>query len=184
MPNPLATVAQVLNDLRALRLVDQFAIGGAYAVSFHSEPLATRDLDVFCHLRTAGLLIDLSPLYAYLEGRGYHAEGDAVLIEGIPVQFLPAPTRLVDEAIENAVELSIEGAMTRVIDLEYIIGIALDLGRTKDKLRLDHLLSVTSRPIDQSRLNDILRRHVPEKPKAGEDTLLDRWRRFLEARGD
>lgn len=147
--------------------------------------IPTDDLDVFCHLPSSSLLISVSPIYDYLKGLGYKpADGqhaDSIMIEGVPVQFLVG-NALIDEAIDNAIEIELMGERTRIFDLEYIIAIALDVGRSKDSSRIETMLETTTRPIDTERLHSILARHVPDKPKAGEKSLLDRWKKFKEAR--
>ena len=148
------------------------------------DPVPTDDLDVFCHLPSQPGLISLSPIYEYLKALGYQpAEGthaDSISIEGIPVQFLVG-NALVDEAIENAIEIDLMGERTRIFDLEYVIAIALDVGRAKDLARIDVMLETTTRPIEMQRLHSILGGHRPDRPKAGETTLLDRWAAYRKA---
>jgi hypothetical protein len=93
MPTPdLERIIEQLNDLQRRGLIGQYAIGGAFAFIFYAEPITTRDLDVFAELPMSGGLILLDKLYEELHRLGYPSDGDAVLIEGFPVQFLPAPT--------------------------------------------------------------------------------------------
>ena len=74
----------------------------------------TFDLDVFVVLPKLGAgLLSLSPIYEALRRRGYGEEKDTVLIEGIPVQFLPAYNSLIEEALAQARETDYEGALTR-----------------------------------------------------------------------
>ena len=191
VPDAFGSLKRVIRELNGLvatdgQLIERYAIGGAWAVIWFSEPTLTEDLDVFCQFGSKGALISLAPIYEYLGGRGYGApEGsehqDAVEIEGVPVQFLSGGP-LVKEAIERAIEVMVAGEQTRMFDLEYLIAIALDVGRIKDRLRIEQLLEVSTRPIDHERLEEILSRHAPTKVRAGEGTLLDRWRRYLEAR--
>ncbi len=42
-------VCDVLEQLLADGVIQKYAIGGATAAGFHGEPLATRDIDVFCY---------------------------------------------------------------------------------------------------------------------------------------
>jgi hypothetical protein len=182
-PN-LQLVVRRINELRAKGLIEQYAIGGAWAVTYFSQPVPTDDLDVFCHLPSKGLLVSLTPIYDYLRELGYGpAEGkhaDSVAIEGVPVQFLVG-NALVDEAIDEAIEVELMGERARIFDLEYVIAIALDVGRAKDSARIETMLEATTRPIDLQRLSSILARHAPHKAKPGEKTLLDRWLKFKEA---
>ena len=91
---------QVLDALERDGIISRYAIGGAMAATFYAEPILTLDLDIFVVLpETAGGLLTLTPLYNDLRRRGYPEEGECVLIEGIPVQFLPAYNALLEEAL-------------------------------------------------------------------------------------
>jgi hypothetical protein len=71
--------------------MSRYAIGGAMGATFYVEPLLTFDLDIIVLLpqMNSGLLT-LAPLYEALRAKGYMEEEECVLIEGVPVQFLPA----------------------------------------------------------------------------------------------
>ena len=43
-------VCNVLEQLLGYVVIQKYDIGGATAAGFHGEPLATRDIDVFCYL--------------------------------------------------------------------------------------------------------------------------------------
>ncbi len=82
---------EVIAGLEASGLVRRFAIGGGVAVVFHAEPLLTYDLNVFVLLPESGGsgLVDPSPLYRHLvEEQGYVADGERIVIGGVPVQFI------------------------------------------------------------------------------------------------
>ena len=55
-------VCDVLEKLLACGVIQKYAIGGATAAGFHGEPLATRDIDVFCYLDLPDGCRDLLPL--------------------------------------------------------------------------------------------------------------------------
>jgi hypothetical protein len=55
---------------------------------------------------------------------------------GWPVQVLPAGAPVVEEALRDAVERDVDGTSVRVFTAEHLAGIALQLGRAKDKARL------------------------------------------------
>jgi len=96
---------QVLNELEQKGHLSRYAIGDAMGATFYVEPLLTFDLDVFVVLsQTGGGLLSLAPLYEALRTRGYAEEGECVLIEGVPVQFLPAYNALLEEALAEARE--------------------------------------------------------------------------------
>jgi hypothetical protein len=184
MFSTLAPILRALNDLRARGLVEEYALGGAAAAMWFTEPLNTEDLDVFCLLGGSGL--SLEPIHAHLRAQAYRpVEGgshqDSVSIEGVPVQFLVGGP-LVDEAIERAIAVTIAGEPTRLFDLEYLIAIALDVGRIKDRLRIEQLLETSTRAVDIARLAEILSRHRPSKPRLGEQTLQERWSRLQRER--
>ena len=128
---------QVLNELERGGVIERYAIGGAMGATFYVEPLLTFDLDVFVVLPpSVGDLISLAPLYEALRARGYAEEGECVVIEGVPVQFLPAYNALLEEALMEARETSYEDAQTKVVRAEHLIAICLQTGRDKDRERV------------------------------------------------
>jgi hypothetical protein len=83
-------------------------------------------------------------------------EGEYVVIAGWPVQFLPAGSALVQEALAAAVEKDVEGTPARVFTAEHIAAIALETGRAKDKARV--LQFIEAGALDLPRLHEILAR--------------------------
>src|SRR5438045_474043 len=125
---------KVLNELGKAGLLTKYAIGGAVALLFHAEPVLTYDMDVFCFLPAgAGKLITLSPIYSYLRKKGYREKQEHVLIEGIPVQFIPAYNKLVEEAVTQAVAVRFKRTKTRVVRAEHLLAIMLKTNRPKDR---------------------------------------------------
>jgi hypothetical protein len=149
---------QVLNELERGGVIERYAIGGAMGATFYVEPLLTFDLDVFVVLpqSTAGLLL-LAPLYEALRARGYIEEGECVLIEGVPVQFLPAHNALLVEALGEARETLYEDAPTRVVRAEHLIAICLQTGRDKDRERVRIFREQAE--LDMNYLAGVLQRH-------------------------
>ncbi len=80
-----------------------------------------------------------------------------VVIAGWPVQFLPAGTALLQEALAAAVEKDVEGTPARVLTAEHIAAIALETGRAKDKARV--LQFIEAGAVDLNRLREILAHH-------------------------
>ncbi len=149
---------QVLNELERKGELGRYAIGGAMAATFYVEPVLTFDLDIFVVLPgTADGLLTLAPLYQALRARGYTADGDCVMIEGIPVQFLPAFNPLLEEALAEASDVTYGGTPTRVLRIEHLAAIAVQTGRAKDRQRVN--LFAEEAEMDQSRLKAILERH-------------------------
>lgn len=152
---------QVLNELEQKGHVGRYAIGGAMGATFYVEPLLTFDLDVFVVLpRTGGGLLSLSPLYEALRERGYTEEGECVLIEGVPVQFLPAYNALVEEGLAEARETAYEGTIARVLRAEHLVAICLQTGRDKDRERVR--VFRTQAKLDMDYLRGVLQRHQLE----------------------
>jgi hypothetical protein len=61
-------VCDVLEQLLTAGVVGKYAIGGATAAGYHGEPLATRDIDVFCFLNVpdGSFLVSLEPIFKKL----------------------------------------------------------------------------------------------------------------------
>ncbi|PYT05639.1 MAG: hypothetical protein DMF49_13455 [Acidobacteria bacterium] len=94
---------RTLNEMKATGVVEDYAVAGAMAVAFWTEPLPTFDLDVLIFLpgEQQSPIITLEPIYRWASERGFLLQAEHVLIEGVPVQFLPAYNALADEAIET-----------------------------------------------------------------------------------
>jgi len=152
--------------MEAEGLLGRYAIGGAMAAIFYVEPFTTYDLDIFFAASVSGGLALMAPVYEYLAAAGYEAEGEAVSIEGWPVQFLPTYNPLVVEAVEQAAEITFKGTPTRVLGAEHLVAIMLQTGREKDYARAAKFLE--EGVVNVERLTDIVSRHG----------LTDKWREF------
>jgi hypothetical protein len=153
-------VCDVLEQLLVERVIQKYAIGGATAAGFHGEPLATRDIDVFCFmdLPDGSLLVTLEPIFKKLAELGFsNFDQEGILIHGFPVQFLPVSTPLEKEAVENARVLNWDNHTIRVISPEYLAAIAMEVGRPKDRARLVYLFSLEG--FDKSEFFEIIPRH-------------------------
>jgi hypothetical protein len=164
---------QRLNELERTGLIGRYAIGGAFAFIYYAEPFETSDVDVFAHIPSEGALISLAPIYEYLRKLGCVEEDEHLLIEGIPVQILPATGPLVEEAIERAQGITIGREATRIFTAEHAVAVALKTNRAKDRMKILHLLETAATPLNRSELDSILHRHG----------LIDRWRKFEESIG-
>jgi len=156
----------VINQMQADGVIAQYAVGGAVGATFYLEPVVTLDIDIFISFQSAGSLISLSPIYDYLTARGFKAEKEYIIIEGWPVQFLPAGTALVEEALEQAVETEFDNVRVRVMTAEHLAAIALQTGRAKDFSRI--LQFVERGVLIPEKLDLILSRHG----------LLLKWEQF------
>lgn len=167
---------ETLSEIQALHtagIIHDSAIGGAMGATFYLEPISTYDLDIFVVFEGAPLILTLSPIYDFLIARGHEPEGDAVLVHGWPVQFLPAESPLLREAVEQAREIDYEGVPARVMQPEHLMSIALETGRGKDFARL--VTFVESSVADPAKLRDILERHgLSQAWETFEDRYLPR----------
>jgi DNA-binding Lrp family transcriptional regulator len=152
-------VIETINRMQADGVIERYAIGGAVGATFYLEPVATLDVDVFIefHTEPGSRLVSLEPVLKYLRDHGCIMEGQHIVIAGWPVQFLPAGTPLLQEALEKAIERDLDGTPARVFTAEHIAAIALETGRAKDKARM--LQFIEADAIDLDRLQEILGRH-------------------------
>lgn len=155
--------------MQADGVIDRYAVGGAVAVTFYLEPMATLDIDIFVASRPkpGSIVITLEPIYSYLTALGCATEREYILIAGWPVQFLPSNGPLVEEALAVASEMDIVCVSARVFSAEHLAAIALQTGRAKDKARL--LMFMESETLNKERFQEIAARHG----------LLDAWQRFM-----
>src|SRR4051812_18140180 len=109
-------VITAIDDLMARGLVRDYAIFGSIAQMFWDEAIPTFDLDVLILLESQqGLLIDLGPLYEWARESGYAVLEGHIVIGEIPVQFVPAPSALHEEAVQKAATLDFDGTPIRVV---------------------------------------------------------------------
>jgi hypothetical protein len=131
----------------------------------------TYDFDVVCHFPGAGTLIDPSRLFAELRRRGFtFGQEDRILIEGVPVQFIPAEPGLLEEALGQALPVVIEAVPTRVLRLEHLMANLLRLHRPKDRAKLALIAENPPAVLDRAKLTDLLARYG----------LLEKWQQNYE----
>lgn len=149
---------QVLNRLEADGVIERYAIGGAIAATFYVEPVSTFDLDVFFVFNEqANDLVLLAPIYEYLAALGYQSAGEAVEIEGWPVQFLPAFNPLLEESLAEAADIRFKDIPTRVMRAEHLVAVMLQTGRAKDYSRILQFLEEDA--VELPLLASVLARH-------------------------
>ena len=149
---------RVLNELEKKGIIQRYAMGGAVASLFYMEPVLTYDLDVFVFLHSPkGKLLSLAPIYECLRGKGYTAVREHVVIEGVPVQFIPAYNALVEEAVKEAKTVRYQGIRVRVLLPEHLVAIMLQTFRPKDRSRIPQFLEEAK--LNRARLSGILGRH-------------------------
>lgn len=165
MSTNFAATLAAIQRMKQGGVLREYAIGGAMALVFWTEPVPTFDLDVFVLLPgEATLLVSLAPIYQWAEANGYVAKDEHIVIEGIPVQFIPSHGPLADEAIADAADLDYEDVPVRVIRPEYLIALYLEpSARTAKRLQRVAALREES-AVDGQRLESIVRRYNLKLP--------------------
>ena len=165
MRDSVAEAFAAVERMKAEGIVQEYALGGAMALIFWSEPVATFDIDMFVLLESPGVLVSLAPIYEWASRQGYREQAEHLVIAGVPVQVIPAHNELVVEAVQSAVELDYEGQPVRVIKLEYLIAMYLETSARSQK-RLQRVAALLDEnTLDRTSLNDLLRRYNLRLPE-------------------
>jgi len=159
---PLAEVLRAANELVTAALIKDYALGGALAAIYYTEPFTTYDADIIFVASDKTLSAGIPAIYSHLQSKGWRIEREHLLIRDFPVQFLAA-SGLTEEAVRKAKPIEYEGVPAKVFGPEYIIAIAASVGRHKDLARIEQLTSHAK--IDKALLDDILRRYNLKLPK-------------------
>ncbi|HNS32932.1 MAG TPA: hypothetical protein PKN36_08175 [bacterium] len=161
---------EIINELVEKGIIKDYAVGGGIAAMFYIEPFLTYDIDIFVIIEyEEEKIINLTSIFDYLEKKGYSWKGEHILIEGLPVQFIPADN-LERQAIKEAKRITYEGAQMKILKKEYLIAILLRAGRKKDMEKVEKLLEENK--VDKKKLKDILTKHnLLEKFKPFGDLL-------------
>ena len=156
----LSAVLGVLEDIKNARIIEKYAIGGAFAAILHYEPVSTVDLDIFffLHEKKVSPILSLNAIYDFARERGFSFDHEFINIRGWLVQFVEAShSSLWTEAVENAIALRIDDFAVPVIDKEHLVAMWLFAGRAKDYQKIAMFCEAGF--LDEKRLFDILARH-------------------------
>jgi hypothetical protein len=154
-PNAL----RALEELKRLAIVEDYAIAGAMAMVFWTEPIPTYDLDVLVFLAEQGNpIVSLGTIYQWAIARGYTVDAEHVIVEGVPVQFIPSHNQLADEAIETAATMDYEGVAVRVVRPEYLVALYLEPSARTAKRRERAAALIEAPGTDQSLVKELIHR--------------------------
>jgi hypothetical protein len=146
-----------INELLETKIIRQYAIAGGLGQFYYIEPSITYDLDLVIDIETGeNKLISLEPIYRWAKRNNYKSIEEHIVIEGIPVQFLPAYNDLVSEALSNRSEIELYGVKTFILKPEYLMAIMLQTNRPKDRERLMKFLEEAE--FSKENFEDILER--------------------------
>src|ERR1051326_732617 len=104
---PLADVLQAANELVSVGLIKDYALGGALAAIYYTEPFTTYDADIVFIPSDDTLSAGIPAIYSYLESKGWRVEREHLLLGDFPVQFLAAGG-LTEEAVREAKRIEYE----------------------------------------------------------------------------
>ena len=158
---------KIIKELTEAKVFKDFSICGGIAALYYIEPLLTYDLDILFIPREDSIDV-LTPIYNYLKEKGFKAKKEHILIEGVPVQFIPVYNELVKEAVQYSVEAKYGRIKTRILGLEYLIAVMFQTYRPKDRERLVKVFEEAQ--IDLTLLKKILKKYG----------LYDKYLRFKE----
>jgi hypothetical protein len=151
---------QVLNSMKDEGVIEEYAVAGAMAILFWTEPVPTFDLVVLVFLPDSGeSIVSLDSIYRWSEDRGYPASEEHILIEGVPTQFLPSPSPLADEAVETAATLDYEGVPVKVVKPEYLVALYAEPSARTAKRRERSAMLLEWPGLNRELLDEILDRH-------------------------
>ena len=154
-----AIALAALNEMKAAGVLRDYAVSGAMALVFWTEPVATYDLDVLVWLPDSeGPIVSLRDVYDWLAARGWNAHAEHVLVAGVPVQFLPAYDALADEALTTAATLDYSDVPVRVVRPEYLVALYLELQARTAKRRERAAALCEGAGFDHRLLQDIMTR--------------------------
>jgi hypothetical protein len=150
-------VAQLLGEMQAAGVIQNYALFGAIAQMRYTEPVITLDVDVLVEIPSSDRIDSLAGIYEFCARKGYRPEGEAVRVGAWPVQFIPAFNALTREAMVEAEACDFDGVPSRVVRGEYLAAIALSTGRSKDHERILALLE--SGKTSREKIEILARRH-------------------------
>ena len=160
-------LAELLNDMRSVGVISDYALFGAVAQMRYAEPVATIDADVLVSMPAVERFDVLAPIYDYCAKLGYRAEGEAIRVGAWPVQFVPVFSPLTREALDRAEVADFEGVSLKVVGAEHLAVIALSVGRAKDFARILSLLEAGA--VSRNGIARLAERHG----------LAEAWIRFM-----
>ena len=150
------------NQLVSAGLIEDYALAGALAAIYYTEPFTTYDADIVFVAKDKTRSAGIPAIYSHLQSKGWRVEREHLLVKDFPVQFLAA-SGLTEEAVRQAKPIKYEGVPAKVFRPEYIIAVAASVGRHKDLARIEQLLEQAK--MDKASLDDILHRYNLKLPK-------------------
>lgn len=137
MPGSFLKIFSELEAAVNAGVLARYAVGGAIAATFYLEATATEDVDVFVVADGAGSPLNpFERVYSWFREREAGWQDEHLVVGGWPLHLLPSTGPLVDHGLQHARRETVEGQPVCVLSLEHLAAIALETGRSKDRLRL------------------------------------------------
>ena len=111
---PLADVLRAANELVSADFIKDYALGGALAAIYYTEPVTTYDADIMFIASDKTLNAGIPAIYSHLQSKGWRVEREHLLLKDFPVQFLAA-SGLTEEAVRNANSIEYESIPAKVL---------------------------------------------------------------------
>ena len=159
-PESLAAVFAACNKLVEEGIIRDYALGGGLGALYYTEPFLTYDADIFYEPTGQSLDAGIPAIFERLQLMGHAMVKDRIAIKGLPTQFLPAHA-LTQEALKEAAPVNLDGVPGKIFKPEYLAAIAMQVNRTKDKLKAELLVDQSG--LDATKLDIILRKHGIER---------------------
>jgi len=131
---------QVLNQMVADGIVEQYAIAGAGAALNYIEPSVTEALDILIsfEIQPTSSFVTIGPIVRYMTSKSYTEwRKEGLMIEGWPVHFHPVADSLDREALDSAITVEDNfgddvPVSTRVLSPQHVVAAAVRTARPKD----------------------------------------------------
>lgn len=94
----LDKIFKLLKEMEKKRILKEYAICGAVATIYYTEPFLTQDIDIFFIPESDKKIILMTPFYNFFLEKGYKSLKEYILVNEIPIQFIPASKEIEKEA--------------------------------------------------------------------------------------
>src|SRR5204862_8323791 len=87
---PLPDVLRAANELVSTGLIEDYAPGGALAAIYYVEPFTTYDAEIAFVATYKTFSAGITAIYSHLQSKGWRVQREHLMVNDLPVQFLPA----------------------------------------------------------------------------------------------
>lgn len=131
-------IIDAFEDMKASKVIKDYALGGGIAVEYYVNPPATKDIDFFIIVESKAINF-MQPIYDYFISRGGKWTNQHIKYKGEILDLLPA-WGIGKEAVENADKAIVDDVIVKIIKPDYLAAILHFAGRKKDFDRIELLI--------------------------------------------